>query len=39
MEEYRAALNAAGTSLPEAKKAAERGLEQPYEPPVEKRPE
>ena len=34
MEEYRAALNVAGTSLPEAKKAAEKGLEQPYEPPV-----
>jgi len=39
LEEYRAALNAAGTSLPEAKKAAEKGLEQPYEPPVERQPE
>ena len=29
---YRAALNAGG-SLPEAKAAAERGLQQPYEPP------
>lgn len=29
---YRAALNA-GSSLPEAKAAAERGLQQPYEPP------
>lgn len=29
---YRAALNA-GASLPEAKAAAERGLQQPYEPP------
>jgi hypothetical protein len=30
---YRAALSAAG-SLPEAKAAAERGLQQPYEPPA-----
>lgn len=39
MEEYRAALSAAGTAVPEAKRAAERGLEQPYEPPVERQPE
>jgi tetratricopeptide (TPR) repeat protein len=39
LEEYRAALNAAGASLPEVKKAAERGLEQPYEPPVQRQPE
>jgi len=39
MEEYHAALKVAGTSLPEAKKAAEQGLEQPYEPPVERRQE
>jgi hypothetical protein len=30
---YKAAL-AAGTSLPAAKAAAERGLQQPYEPPA-----
>jgi len=38
LDEYRAALDAAG-SLPEAATAARRGLEQPYEPPVTKRPE
>ena len=32
VQEYRAALTA-GDSLPEAKAAAERGLQQPYEPP------
>ncbi|HMH01281.1 MAG TPA: hypothetical protein VK555_07690, partial [Terriglobales bacterium] len=32
VDQYRAALNA-GASLPEAKEAAERGLQQPYEPP------
>ncbi|OLE57277.1 MAG: hypothetical protein AUG13_04815 [Chloroflexi bacterium 13_1_20CM_2_59_7] len=32
LDHYRAALNA-GASLPEAKAAAERGLQQPYEPP------
>jgi hypothetical protein len=32
LDHYRAALNAGG-SLPEAKAAAERGLQQPYEPP------
>ena len=39
LDEYRAALNAAGGGLPEAKLAAQRGLEQPYEPPVAKQPE
>lgn len=38
LDQYRAALEAAG-SLPEAKLAARRGLEQPYEPPVAKQPE
>ena len=32
LEQYRAALSAS-TSLPEAKAAAERGIQQPYEPP------
>ena len=32
LDQYRAALSA-GSSLPEAKAAAERGIEQPYEPP------
>jgi hypothetical protein len=35
---YRAALEA-GSTLPEAKAAAERGLQQPYEPPVAPQPE
>ena len=39
LDEYRAALNVAGGALPEAKLAAQRGLEQPYEPPVAKQPE
>jgi tetratricopeptide (TPR) repeat protein len=39
LDEYRAALSAAGGALPEAKLAAQRGLEQPYEPPVAKQPE
>jgi uncharacterized protein HemY len=39
LEEYRAALNSAGSTVPEARKAAEKGLEQPYEPPTTKRPE
>ena len=39
LEEYRAALNSAGSAVPEARKAAEKGLEQPYEPPTPKRPE
>ncbi len=37
-EDSRAALTAAG-ALPEAKLAAQRGLDQPYEPPVAKQPE
>jgi hypothetical protein len=32
LDQYRAALTAS-TSLPEAKAAAERGIQQPYEPP------
>jgi tetratricopeptide (TPR) repeat protein len=39
VDQYRAALDAAGGTLPEAKLAAQRGLEQPYEPPVAKQPE
>jgi tetratricopeptide (TPR) repeat protein len=39
LNEYRAALSAAGTALPEAKVAAERGLDKPYEPPVSRQPE
>ncbi len=39
VDQYRAALNAAGGTLPEAKLAAQRGLDQAYEPPVAKRPE
>ena len=39
VDQYRAAIDAAGGSLPEAKLAAQRGLEQPYEPPVAKQPE
>jgi len=38
LDQYRAALNSAGT-VPEAKLAAQRGLDQPYEPPVAKQPE
>ena len=38
LDQYRAALDAAG-AVPEAKVAARRGLEQPYEPPVAKQPE
>ena len=33
LNEYRAALTA-GAELPEAKAAAERGLQNPYEPPA-----
>jgi hypothetical protein len=36
LTEYRAALTAAGTQIPEAKVAAERGLGQAYEPPISK---
>jgi tetratricopeptide (TPR) repeat protein len=39
LDQYRAALDAAGATLPEATVAARRGLEQPYEPPVPKQPE
>jgi hypothetical protein len=39
VDQYRAALSAANGGLPEAKLAAQRGLEQPYEPPVAKQPE
>jgi hypothetical protein len=39
LDQYRAALNTVGGALPEAKKAAQKGLEQPYEPPVAKQPE
>ncbi len=38
LQEYRAALNAAG-QLPEIKAAAERGLEQAYEPPAKPQPQ
>jgi tetratricopeptide (TPR) repeat protein len=38
LDHYREALDAAG-ALPEAAKAARRGMEQPYEPPVAKQPE
>jgi hypothetical protein len=37
VEQYRAALQA-GSTLPEAKAAAERGLKTPYEPPVAPQP-
>jgi tetratricopeptide (TPR) repeat protein len=39
VDQYRAALDVAGATLPEAKLAAQRGLDQPYEPPVAKQPE
>jgi tetratricopeptide (TPR) repeat protein len=39
VDQYRAAMDAAGGALPEVKLAAQRGLDQPYEPPVAKRPE
>jgi hypothetical protein len=38
VDQYRAALGAAET-IPEAKQAAQRGLDKPYEPPVAKQPE
>jgi hypothetical protein len=38
MNEYRAALTA-GSELPEAKAAAERGLQNPYEPPPKPKPQ
>ncbi|MFZ1917103.1 MAG: hypothetical protein WAU58_05990 [Terriglobales bacterium] len=39
LEEYRSALSAAGTALPEARLAAEKGIEKPYEPPAKRQPE
>jgi len=39
VDQYRAALDAAGAALPDAKQAAQRGLDRPYEPPVAKQPE
>jgi tetratricopeptide (TPR) repeat protein len=38
VDQYRAALTAA-EAIPEAKMAAQRGLDKPYEPPVAKQPE
>jgi hypothetical protein len=38
VDHYRAALNAGGT-LPEVKSAAQRGLDQPYEPPSSTQPQ
>ncbi|MGO9404298.1 MAG: hypothetical protein ACLPVW_12620 [Terriglobales bacterium] len=38
LDQYREALNSAAT-IPEAKLAAQKGLDQPYEPPVAKQPE
>ncbi|MGA9528776.1 MAG: hypothetical protein WBS24_11725 [Terriglobales bacterium] len=39
IEEYRLALNAAGTALPEAKLAAQNGIEKAYEPRGARQPE
>jgi tetratricopeptide (TPR) repeat protein len=39
VDHYRAALNVANGALPEAKTAAERGIEQPYEPPAAAHPQ
>jgi len=39
VDQYRAALDAAGAALPDAKQAAQRGLDKPYEPPVAKQPQ
>ena len=39
VDQYRAAMDAAGKTVPEAKLAAQRGLDQPYEPPVPKQAE
>ncbi len=39
VDQYRAALNSPGGELPEVKTAAQRGLDQPYEPPTPKRPQ
>ena len=39
MDHYRAALGVAGLTIPEAKTAAERGIEQPYQPPAAAHPQ
>ncbi|MGB8011749.1 MAG: hypothetical protein WCF68_09055 [Terriglobales bacterium] len=39
VDQYRAALDAADGNLPEAKLAAQKGIDRPYEPPVAKQPE
>jgi hypothetical protein len=39
VDHYRAALDAAGATLPEAKTAAQRGIDQPYEPPAKAQPQ
>jgi hypothetical protein len=39
LEQYRAAVEVAGNVVPEAKVAAQKGLERPYEPPVQRQPE
>ena len=39
VDQYRAALNSPGGDLPEVKVAAQRGIEQPYEPPASKQPQ
>jgi len=39
IQQYRAAVDVAGNVVPEAKVAAEKGLDRPYEPPVQRRPE
>lgn len=39
VDHYRAALNAAGAALPEAKTAAQRGIDEPYEPPAAAHPQ
>jgi hypothetical protein len=36
VDQYRAALNSPGGTLPEVKTAAQHGLDQPYEPPKPK---
>ena len=38
VDQYRAALNSPGGTLPEVKLAAERGIERPYEPPQGREP-
>jgi len=39
IEQYQAAVQVAGNIVPEAKVAAQKGLERPYEPPIQRRPE